>query len=121
MARFEKWLKADLNILPRVERLKDTEFSQDVEANLIGVEVKRGGVDVALSGTVKGYIITPAGTTLAVNGSISGNKASIVLPEDAYETPGYTRISIKLLDGDDITTLAACEAMIVRSRTSIVG
>ena len=117
MARFETWLQADLKQLPVTVKLPGDAFSYDSGANRIGVEVYDGGQAVTLSGTVKANVIRPDGTTITVNGSKSTNKAYINLPSSAYTKTGRIEIYIKLYDGDDVTTLGACEGFIRQATT----
>lgn len=114
MTRFEKWFETDLSVLPNIINLKGVEFRADSGANLIGVNVKKDGADYTLSGTVTGYIILPDGLTITVTGTIDGNKAYIILPDDAYTIPGGIRATIKLTDGNEVTTLVSCDGIVVR-------
>ena len=111
---FETWLKADTNRLPQV-RDSGTMFTQDSGANLIGVEVYDGDTAVTLSGTVKAWIILPDGTTIQQNGSKSGNRAWVTLPNNAYTREGCISIFIKLINGNDITTLGGIEGVVYKS------
>lgn len=119
MAQFETWLKADLKKPVQVTPLRGVVFSRDHEANKIGVEVLDGGQPAALSGAVAGYVIRDDGQTVTVTQStgLQGNRAWVVLPQEAYATPGRVSIVIKLLSGGAETTLAACVGTVYRSAT----
>lgn len=118
MAQFEKWIRCDLEKLPKLTILRAEAFSQDVLANRIGAQVYSHGQPVQLSGTVKGYVLLPGGTTKEISGYTSGNKAYVNLPTAVYADPGTIRVVVKLLEGDDITTLCAVEGTVVRSATN---
>lgn len=108
MAQLEHWFEQDLKNLVSVHHISGNMFSQDNKANKIGVRVFKDGEPVTLSGTISANVILPDNSTLLVeSGSISGNEASIVLPEDAYENPGMISIFIKLSSGSSVTTICA--------------
>lgn len=111
---FETWLKSDINRLPQV-RDSGTMFTQDSGANLIGVEVYDGDTAVTLSGSVKAWIILSDGTTIQQTGSKSSNKAWVTLPNGAYAQEGHISVFIKLINGNDITTLGGIEGVVYKS------
>ena len=113
MALFETWLKSDLKKPLKVEQLKGNLFSSDNGGNQIGVEVLDNGSPATLTGGVIGYVIRADGATVAVNGSLSGNRASIVLPASAYVVAGQVSIAIKV----GTTTVGACSAYVYRTTT----
>lgn len=113
---FETWIETDLMKLPTVMRLMGRAFSSDDGGNKVGVIVKDGGEPITLSGTVKGYIIKPDGTMINdVSGSKSGNRAWIVLPSSAYALQGQITVTIKLINGTEVSTLGAVEAYVYPS------
>lgn len=118
-ARFETWLDTDLNTLPHVVPLPDDTFTADAQANKVWVRVTKGGAAFTVTGTIKGYIIKPDGSTITVNGSKSGNTAYIILPATAYTVPGKIMVIIKSVDGETITTLGACECVMHRALTEV--
>ena len=105
---FELWFDCDLSQPQIVHEVRGNVFSQDSQANQIGVRVKNNGANYTLSGTVKGYIILADGTLLVINGTRSGNTAYIILPAEAYAVVGQIGISIQSVNGDTKTTLCAC-------------
>lgn len=113
MALFETWLKSDLKKPLNVERLTGNLFSSDNEGNKIGVEVLDNGAAATLTGGVTGYIIRADGATVTVTGTLSGNKASIVLPSSAYVVVGQVSIVIKV----STTTVGACVGYVYRTTT----
>ena len=80
MAMFETWLESDLQKPVQVKQLSGNLFSADNNANKIGVKVYDNGQTASLSGTVYGYIVRDDEQTVVVQGTLSGNKASIILP-----------------------------------------
>lgn len=113
---FETWIETDLQKLPTVMRLMGRAFSLDDDANKVGVIVTDGGEPITLSGSVKGYIIKPDGTMVNdISGSKSGNRAWIVLPSSAYALQGQITVTVKLINGTEVSTLGAVEAYVYPS------
>jgi len=112
MAVFETWLKSDLK-KPVVPRQIGVLFSEDIGANKIGVEVTDDGQSAEITGAVTGSVIRADGVTVTVNGSSSGNKAYIILPEEAYDVVGDLSIFIR----EGTTTIGACTASVIRTIT----
>lgn len=117
---FETWLQSDLTKPLKVQTLHGLFFSADNAANLIGAEVFNGGVPAALSGTCIGYAIRADGGTLAITGTVSGNKASIILPTSAYVIEGALDIVIKVVSGSVKTTVGACRGYVHRATTDTI-
>lgn len=113
---FETILHSDLQKLVQVEQLTGNLFSADNGGNKITVEILDGGAPATLSGGVTGYIIRADGATVVVNGTLSGNKVSIVLPESAYTVVGQVSIVIK----NSTTTVGACTAYVYRTTTDVI-
>lgn len=66
-------------------------------ADRFGVEVLRGGKTADLSSyTVKGYFKRPDGVTITLDGTIDGNKATVLLRPDCYYYDGGFTLTIKL-------------------------
>lgn len=116
MAVFETWLKSDLKKPLKVVQLTGNLFSADNEGNLIGVEVMDGGEAATVSGNVSGYVIRADGATVVVSGTLSDNKASIVLPTSAYVAVGQVSIAIKV----GTVTVGACVAYVYRTTTDTI-
>ena len=113
---YETWIETDLKKLPTVLRLMGRAFSSDDGANMVGVIVKDGGSPVTLSGSVKGYIIKPDGTMINdITGDKSENRAWIVLPSSAYSQQGQITVTVKLINGTEVSTLGAVEAYVYPS------
>ena len=119
LSQFEKWMLADLRKPPDVTRLSGQTFSGDSQANLIGVTVTNGGESVELTGNIVGYIIKPDGGMITVSGSKSGNRAWIVLPEEAYLSYGEITVSICEETTNTKTTLAVCVGTVYKATIPI--
>lgn len=103
--------------------LKGVFFTGDSNANVIAVDVYDGESPASLSGSVKGYVILPDHSTLpAISGTLSGNRASITLPADAYVLEGAIDIVVKLESGSGTsavkTALGACHGYVARTTTN---
>lgn len=117
MAVFETWLESDLKKPVQVRPLRGNLFSADNGGNLIGVIVTDDGAAVQLSGSVTGYVIRDDGKTVVISsGTISGNRASIVLPASCYAVIGPISIVLKLGN----TTLGACSGYVYQSTTDAI-
>lgn len=113
MAVIESWVYQDLNKPVQVRYIKGNIFQDDNNGNLFGVIVTDNGSSASLTGTVIGYCIRANGTTVPVSGTLSSNKASIVLPDSAYAIPGQLNIIIKLSGSSVATTLAFIVATVI--------
>lgn len=115
--QIETWLKTDVQKGVEVESLRGNLFSGDVASNLIGVEVYDGEEPASLSGQVQAYIIRGDGATVVLtNGTLDGNKASVVLSRECYLIVGAISIVIKI----DETTVCACHGYVYRTSTDSV-
>ena len=110
---FETWLRSDLKKPLTVECLEGTFFSGDNEGNLVGVEVFDDGSPASLSGGVTGYVVRADDVTVTISGTLTDNKAYIVLPSSAYTVPGFASIVIKV----STVTVGACVVYVYRSTT----
>lgn len=117
---FETWLQSDLTKPLKVQALHGVFFSADNAANLIGVEVYNNGTAASLSGTCIGYAIRADGGTLTITGTVSGNKASIILPTSAYVIEGPLDVVIKVVSGSVKTTVGACRGYVQRATTDTI-
>lgn len=117
MAQIETWLNQDMMQAVKVRYLDGNLFSQDNAGNLIGVKLTRDGEDYSGGGTVSANVIRADGGTVAVTGALSGNAATVVLPQSAYAVPGVVSIVVKLTVSGAIITIAAVVANIYQSST----
>jgi len=94
-------------------------YQGDEEANLIGVKFTKDGEPVDITGEVTGRIVKPDGEIITCTGNYTdeGNPY-IILPMEAYSTPGRLMIQVKV----DGTTIGALEATVYPAFTeSIIG
>lgn len=120
MAVIESWFNQDLKEAVKVHYLDGNVFSADNAGNLVGVNVFDDGSPASLSGSVSGSIVRPDGATVAASGTLSNNRAYIILPQTAYAVTGQVSIIIKLTSGSTITTLCAVVANVYQSTTDTV-
>ena len=107
MAKIETWIRQDMDDFVNVVQLRGGIYQDDEGGNLIGVELYKGGEPYSPGGTVSALITPPDGETFEEAGSLDGNRASVVLPADAYALRGQEKIIIKLTQGDDVTTIGS--------------
>ena len=117
MAVFETVIRSDLQKPLTVQKLSGYMFSADNQGNKISVDVYDGGSPATLSGNVMGYVIRADGATVVISGNeyttLSGNRASIILPASAYVVVGVVSIVIKV----GTTTVGACSGYVYRTST----
>lgn len=115
--QIETWLKTDLQKGVDVTPLRGNLFSGDSQSNLIGVEVYDNDQAVTLSGSVQGFFIRGDGATVTIaNGTLDGNKASVILPSACYAIIGPVSIAIKVGG----TTVGACHGYVYRTSTDAI-
>lgn len=110
----------DLTRPVKVQYLHGNLFSQDNAANTINVHVHSAGVPESLGGTISANVIRSDGGTVAVVGSVSGDTATVVLPQACYAVPGVIHIIIKSTVSSVVTTIAAVVANVYASSTDTV-
>lgn len=114
MARIETWFDQDIKKPVQVHCLGGNFFNADNKGNLIGVRVFDNGEPYAISGNAVGYCILANGASILVSGTVSENKAWIVLPDTAYAVPGPINIILKVARGtDEVSTLAAVTSSVI--------
>lgn len=120
MAYNETWINHDMMNAVKVQYLDGNVFSMDNAGNLIGVLLTKGGVDYSGGGSVSANVIRADGATVPVTGALSGNVATVVLPQAAYAFPGVISIVVKLTIGGAITTIAAVVANVYQTTTDAI-
>lgn len=113
----ETWFQQDLDKAVRVQYLDGNVFSLDNNGNIVGVECFRDGSPAPLTGSVSASVIRADGATIAVSGTLSGNRASIAMPQAACAVPGVVSIVIKVTNGAEVCTVGAIVATVYRSST----
>ena len=116
--QIETWLNQELMTPVKVRYLDGNLFSMDNAGNLIGVKLTKDGTDYSGGGSVSANVIRSDGGTVAVSGALSGNIATVVLPQAAYAVPGVVSIVMKLTVSGEVTTIAAVVANVYESTTS---
>lgn len=113
MAVLEQWVRCNLGELVKIRYLDGTLFNMDNQGNLIGVEVyNKNGTKASLQGSVSATVLLPDGTSTNINGTLSENKCSVVLPQSCYAVPGTITVMIKLTSSGSVVTLAAVVASV---------
>ena len=113
---FETVLQSDLQKMVNVVQLSGNLFSADNGGNKITVEIMDGGEAATVSGSVYGYAIREDGKTVVMEGTLSGNRASIVLPASAYAVIGKLSIVVKV----GAITVGACSGYVYRTTTDAI-
>lgn len=80
-------------------------FNADNLSNVVSVALYNGEEAYTGGGTVVGAVICPDGATVALDGTLSGNVASIILTGDCFALQGQIGVSIQIVSGDVRTTV----------------
>lgn len=114
------YAKTDLSEGVQKHRLGRLFAANDKQAHTINVEVLQDGAAADLSGqSAVGYFIRGDEATVTINGTISGNVATITLPSSCYAKPGYFSMIIKAT-GDVSTAIFWADGTITRTTTDII-
>lgn len=113
-------VKTDLALGVQKHRLGRLFAASDKLAHTINVTVLQDGVAADLSGqSAVGYFIRQDEATVTINGTISGNVATVTLPSSCYAKPGYFSLIIKAT-GNVSTAIFWADGTITRTTTDIV-
>lgn len=85
---------------------------KDSAGDAFGIRVFRDGEPVDLTGAeVQGFFRNPQGTNIAITtgGTVSGNRAAVVLPQACYDYEGQFCLAIKLIGGGVTGTMRIIE------------
>ena len=86
----------------------------DAAGDRFGVRVLRGGQEIDLTGvSVVGYFIRSNSTTEVINGSRSGSRCWVELPQACYVYEGGFTLSIKLTIGGTAVTARIVDGTVV--------
>lgn len=113
-------VKTDLALGVQKHRLGRLFAANDKLAHTINVTVLHDGAAADLSGqTITAYFIRQDEATVMVNGTLSGNVATVTLPSACYAKPGYFSLIIKA-SGDVSTAIFWADGTITRTSTDII-
>lgn len=94
----------ELNAPLLTEPLPGSLFTTESKAHQFLIACTQNGAPVTLSGTVSAKFIREANnTTILMSGSISGGKASLILPADCYNISGRFDLTI-FVTSNNVTT-----------------
>lgn len=123
MAQYKNTFDIDLVEKNGPVNLRSMVCQANNAANVIAVRVFENGESVQLAGTCVGRILRADGKTVVLNGTISGNTASITLDSQCYAVVGFVAISINWVSGDKVTTLLKAHGYVekIQTETLIAG
>ena len=111
----------DLDVGVVMHPLTVSLLSGDVDAHCILVECTRGGLPVDLTGaSISAYFMRADESTVFINGSIDGGRASVTLPAACYAVIGRFSLVVKATKGDMVETILWLEGSVSRSQTDEV-
>lgn len=113
-------LTCDLQHPVKVQYIDGNMFSLDNGGNVVNVDIYDNGEAATVGGNVSANIVRADGTTVAVSGTLSGNRASVVLSQTAYAVPGVASVVVKLTSGSTVTTIAAFVANVYQTSTDAI-
>lgn len=94
----------ELNAPLLTEPLPGSLFTTEAKAHQFLIGCTQSGLPITLSGTVSAKFIREANnTTVLMSGSISGGKASLILPADCYNISGRFDLTI-FVTANNVTT-----------------
>lgn len=111
-------LKCYLNQLVEVQYLKGNLFSLDHAANTFNVYLYDDRGEPAYpGGEVLAQVVRSDGVTVDVTGAITENKAYVIFPQNVYAVPGPIVVTIKLIDNENVVTIACVIVNVRQSST----
>jgi hypothetical protein len=119
---YEDFVTVDL-IAPAIHRdfLCRTIGEGDKLANRFGVIVQKNKQDIDLTGeTCNGYFIRSDGGTVVINGTVSGNRAYVDIPQACYAYEGQFALAIKLSGDGAIGTMRIIDGTVSNTTTGTV-
>jgi len=94
----------------------------DGSADRFGMRLTENGAPVSLMGAACiGYFIRPDGVTLVINGEISGDTASVVLPAAAYAKTGQFSLAVKVTGSGYADTMRIVDGTVVDTTTGTIN
>jgi hypothetical protein len=117
MAQFSFMYNVELTKGPAVVQLGQL-YAGDVQATKIGAIVTNEGSPVTLGGSCRGIVNLANGTSISVDGTVSGNTCYISLPSTVYTVPGPVEIYVSSTSVGQSTTLVSAFGNIRRTQIS---
>lgn len=105
MAQFQNNFVQDLTQNIKIRQCGTIVFNNDNLSNVVSVALYSGEEVYTGGGTVVGAVVCPDGATVALDGTLSGNVASITLTGDCFALQGQIGVSIQIVNGDTRTTV----------------
>lgn len=100
------------------EVLRNPLYTLNSKAHTFALEIKQGSAAANLSGAnCKAYFIRADGVTVPIDGTVSGNVASVTLLPNCYAVQGRFELSVDLILGDVIHTVLHADGSLYRTRT----
>lgn len=95
--------------------------ANDKAAHTINVRVLDDGKVADLTGqTISAYFIRPDNATVTIQGTLSGNVASVTLPSSCYANSGHFSLIIKAVSTNTTTAIFWGDGTITRSTTDTI-
>ena len=105
MAQFKQWFEQDFTEKIEIRHCESVMFTGDDNGAIVGVYLYDNGTPYSGGGTVNGFVKRTDGGVVVINGTLSGNAASIVLPGAALAYAGPIGVQITLLQGGQTATV----------------
>ena len=107
----------DLDAVQKVDQLEGPLYQLEESGHTFELTCLMDGAAASVSGTVSGRFLRADETTVYFTGSLSGNVASITLPQSCYNVNGRFGLVV-FISGDDVTTAIYAVAGSVYRSTS---
>ena len=105
MAQFIKHFVQDLQQDIRIRQCGTIVFNADNESNVVSVDLYNGETPYSGGGSVVGAVICADGSTVPLEGTLSGNTASVTLTAACFAIPGQIGVGVQVVNGDVKTTV----------------
>lgn len=94
----------------------------DSLAHVFSVTVTQGNANIALTGAkCTGYFIRSDKVTIPIDGTVSGNVASVTLLPNCYAVSGRFFLHVKLISGSVVHSILRVEGSVKTSRTDAMA
>lgn len=103
--------------------LNEPLYTHEQKAHAIRVTLKKNGADAELSELAEcyGYFLhEDTQVTERAVGTIDGNVVTVVIPPETYQTPGFVRMTIHVVDGDETIVVLMLTATVKITRSDTV-